>query len=57
MRDSAQRPVDYPALAALCDTFHPRVFLRRSGIIPSGTISSTTYFHADHLTPWAVTTS
>jgi acyl-CoA thioesterase len=47
MRDSAQRPVDYPALAALCDTFYPRVFLRRSGLIPSGTISLTTYFHAD----------
>jgi acyl-CoA thioesterase len=47
MRDSAQRPVDYPALAALCDTFYPRVFLRRSGLIPSGTLSLTTYFHAD----------
>jgi acyl-CoA thioesterase len=47
MRDSAQRPVDYPALAALCDVFYPRVFLRRGGIIPSGTISLTTYFHAD----------
>ena len=47
MRDSAQRPVDYPALAALCDIFYPRVFLRRGGIVPSGTISLTTYFHAD----------
>ena len=47
MRDSAQRPVDYPALAALCDIFYPRVFLRRGGFVPSGTISLTTYFHAD----------
>lgn len=27
--------------------FFPRVFLRRGGYIPSGTISLTTYFHAD----------
>ena len=47
IRDNAQRPVDYPALAALCDIFYPRVFLRRGGIVPSGTISLTTYFHAD----------
>lgn len=47
MRDSAQRPVDYPALVALCDIFCPRVFLRRGGFVPSGTISLTTYFHAD----------
>ena len=46
-RDSAQRPVDYPALAALCDIFYPRVFLRRGGFVPSGTISLTSYFHAD----------
>ncbi|OBH49888.1 acyl-CoA thioesterase [Mycobacterium mantenii] len=46
-RDGAGRPVDYPALAALCDIFYPRVFLRRGGFIPSGTISLTTYFHAD----------
>ena len=47
MRDNAQRPVDYPALAALGDIFYPRVFLRRGAIVPSGTISLTTYFHAD----------
>jgi acyl-CoA thioesterase len=47
VRDSAQRPVDYPALAALGDIFYPRVFLRRGGFVPSGTISMTTYFHAD----------
>lgn len=47
VRDGAGRPVDYPALAALCDIFYPRVFLRRGGFIPSGTISLTTYFHAD----------
>jgi acyl-CoA thioesterase len=47
VRDSAQRPVDYPALTALSDIFYPRVFLRRGGFVPSGTISLTTYFHAD----------
>lgn len=47
VRDRARRPVDYPALAALSDIFYPRVFLRRGGFVPSGTISLTTYFHAD----------
>lgn len=47
VRDAGRRPVDYPALAAMCDIFYPRVFLRRGGFIPSGTISLTTYFHAD----------
>ncbi|OBG60490.1 acyl-CoA thioesterase [Mycobacterium sp. E3298] len=47
VRDGAHRPVDYPALAALSDVFYPRVFLRRGNVIPSGTISLTTYFHAD----------
>ena len=47
VRDKAQRPVDYPALAALCDVFYPRVFLRRGGVLPTGTISLTTYFLAD----------
>jgi acyl-CoA thioesterase len=46
VRDVAQRRVDYPALAALSDVFVPRVFLRR-GVVPAGTISLTTYFHAD----------
>lgn len=47
VRDRARRRVDYPALAALCDIFYPRVFLRRGAFLPSGTISLTTYFHAD----------
>ena len=46
VRDAAQRPLDFPALAAVADVFFPRVFLRR-GAIPSGTISMTTYFHVD----------
>jgi acyl-CoA thioesterase len=47
VRDTDGRPVDFPALAALCDVFYPRVFLRRGGFIPSSTVSLTTYFHAD----------
>jgi acyl-CoA thioesterase len=47
VRDGAQRRVDYPALAALCDVFYPRVFQRLGGVVPAGTISLTTYFHAD----------
>ncbi|WP_428340080.1 thioesterase family protein [Mycobacterium sp.] len=46
VRDAARRQVDFPAVAAMSDIFFPRVFLRR-GAIPSGTISMTTYFHAD----------
>ena len=34
VRDNAQRRVDYPALAALCDVFYPRVFLRRGDRAP-----------------------
>lgn len=47
VRDRAERRADYPALAALCDVFYPRVFLRRGQVLPAGTISLTTYFHAD----------
>jgi acyl-CoA thioesterase len=47
VRDSAERRVDYPALAALCDIFYPRLFQRLGGVAPAGTISLTTYFHAD----------
>lgn len=47
IRDSAQRSVDFPALAAMCDVFCPRAFMRFGGPIPAGTISLTTYFHAD----------
>jgi acyl-CoA thioesterase len=46
VRDAAQRQVDFPALTAMSDIFFPRVYLRR-GIIPAGTISMTTYFHAE----------
>src|SRR5581483_4494092 len=46
VRDGARRRLDFPAVTALSDIFFPRIFLRR-GIVPSSTISMTTYFHAD----------
>ena len=46
-RDRSGRAFDFPALAAISDIFYPRVFLRRGGMSPAGTISLTTYFHVD----------
>jgi hypothetical protein len=47
VRDDPPRPLDFPALAALSDVFYPRVWLRRATRVPAGTVSITTYFHAD----------
>ena len=47
VRDEPPRPLDYPALMALSDIFFPRVFVRRQRLMPAGTVSMTTYFHAD----------
>ncbi|MGW5072107.1 acyl-CoA thioesterase [Rhodococcus sp. NPDC004095] len=47
VRDHPARPLDFPALTALCDVFFPRVFLRRGQMSPAGTVSLTVYFHAD----------
>lgn len=47
VRDDPPRPLDFPALAALCDSFFPRIFIRRRRFTPIGTVSLTTYFHAD----------
>ena len=45
--DDPPRPLDYPSLAAICDAFFPRIFLRRPVWTPVGTVSLTIYFHAD----------
>jgi acyl-CoA thioesterase len=45
VRHKPNRHLDFPALAALADIFYPRVFLRRGGPVPAGTVSMTTYFH------------
>lgn len=46
VRDAPARPLDFPALTALCDVFYPRVFLRRGRYMAAGTVSLTVYFHA-----------
>ena len=47
LRDDGPRPLDFASLAALSDTFYPRVWLRRATPVPIGTVSITTYFHTD----------
>ncbi|MEO7885826.1 MAG: thioesterase family protein [Polaromonas sp.] len=47
VRDDPPRSLDFPALAAMSDVFYPRVWLRRATRVPAGTVSITTYFHAD----------
>ncbi len=46
LRDAPARALDFPALAAMCDVFYPRVWLRRARHVPAGTVSITSYFHA-----------
>ena len=46
VRDDPPRPLDFPSLAALCDVFFPRIWLRRALQTPLGTVSMTVYFHA-----------
>ena len=47
VRDYPARPLDFASLSALSDIFFPRVFIRRSTLVPVGTVSMTVYFHAD----------
>ncbi len=47
VRDTPPRPLDMPSLAAIADVFYPRVFRRRQRFTSAGTVSITTYFHAD----------
>lgn len=44
--DVPPRPLDYPSLTAICDSFLPRIFLRRADFTPIGTVSMNVYFHA-----------
>ena len=47
LRDDPPRALDFLSLAALCDAFFPRIFVRRGTWVPIGTVALTTYFHAD----------
>jgi hypothetical protein len=50
IRDEPQRPLDFLSLTAICDTFFPRIYIRRNQLVPAGTVSFTVYFHADDTT-------
>lgn len=47
VRDDPPRPLDFASLAAICDNFFPRIYIRRRRLTPIGTVSMTVYFHAD----------
>lgn len=47
IRDDPARNLSFTSLAAIADSFFPRVYIRRRRPSPIGTISLTTYFHAD----------
>lgn len=51
LNDKPTRPLDFPSLLALSDTFFGRIFVVRGAMLPIGTVSMTTYFHvgADEL--------
>jgi acyl-coenzyme A thioesterase PaaI-like protein len=51
VKDDPARPLDFTSLAAMCDVFFPRVWLRRATPTPAGTVTLTSYFHvgADEL--------
>jgi len=44
--DVPPRTLDFASLTALCDSFLPRIFLRRPEFVPIGTVSINIYFHA-----------
>jgi len=44
--DVPPRPLDFASLTAFCDSFLPRIFLRRPEFVPIGTVSINIYFHA-----------
>lgn len=50
VRDKPPRPLDFLSLTAISDCFFPRIFLRRQQLVPTGTITLTTYFHVDAAT-------
>lgn len=46
VQDVPPRPLDFASLTAICDSFLPRIFLRRREFTPIGTVSMNIYFHA-----------
>ena len=47
VRDEPERPLDFASLAAMTDSFFPRIYVRRRRRSLIGTVTLTTYFHAD----------
>nr|WP_148302212.1 thioesterase family protein [Tomitella biformata] len=47
IRETPARAVDFTALTAICDSFYPRVYLRKGAMMPASTVTFTVYFHAD----------
>lgn len=47
VRDEPPRPLDYPSLAAICDTFFPNIFALRQKFVPIATVTMNTYFHVN----------
>lgn len=45
IRDQVPRAMDFPALAAVCDTMLPWMFRRRKQNVPVNTVSLSVYFH------------
>jgi len=45
--DTKPRPIDVLSLMSMSDTFFGRIFHVRNEFVPFGTVSLTTYFHAD----------
>jgi acyl-CoA thioesterase len=48
VRDEPERALDFASLAAISDSFFPRIYIRRRRRALIGTVSLTTYFHADN---------
>ncbi|GEN89673.1 thioesterase family protein [Oceanobacillus sojae] len=47
IQDKPRRTIDFLSLAAMCDAFFPRIYVRRKQMVPIGTVSLTVYFHID----------
>jgi acyl-CoA thioesterase len=45
--DRAPRRIDAPSLLSMSDAFFARIFHARGELVPIGTVTLTTYFHAD----------
>lgn len=45
--DVPPRPLDFPAIAAYCDTFVPRLFVRKGAARPISTVTLSINFHVD----------